>query len=215
MTVAGKSLSRRERNKQEKLERIIAASRKLFHSHGFEETTTAQIAREAGVAEGTLFLYAAKKEDLLILAFVEEMKEVVMAAFETIDQSAPLIEQFLSFFQKIFAYHHADRKLAKAVLREVGFYREPGLGAQVENIPIAYCLTLIVERAKKQGLIDPGLPTMNAAMMAFSAYWYYLRDWVNERISAQDFASGLRDGLNILHTGLQPAAARQDGRDGL
>src|SRR5689334_24738837 len=58
---------RRERNKQEKLERIVTAARDLFTERGVAEVTTQQIAARADVASGTLFLYARSKSELLLL----------------------------------------------------------------------------------------------------------------------------------------------------
>lgn len=60
--------SRRERNKQEKLERISSAARSLFAQKGMDDVTTAEVAQKADVATGTLFLYAQTKGELLLLA---------------------------------------------------------------------------------------------------------------------------------------------------
>lgn len=60
-------VGRRERNKQEKLERITAAARELFVLYGVDDVTTQQIADRADVATGTLFLYAKTKSELLLL----------------------------------------------------------------------------------------------------------------------------------------------------
>lgn len=72
---------RRERNKLEKQARIVWAARQLFHRQGFAETTTQQIAVEADIGTGTLFLYAKCKEDLLIMVFKDEMLETVREIF--------------------------------------------------------------------------------------------------------------------------------------
>ncbi|MFM9442154.1 TetR/AcrR family transcriptional regulator [Streptomyces acidiscabies] len=56
-----KSVGRRERNKQEKLDRIVAAARELFAERGVDEVTTQQIADKADIGTGTLFLYAKTK----------------------------------------------------------------------------------------------------------------------------------------------------------
>ena len=58
---------RRERNKQQKLDRITAAARELFSEHGVDEVTTQQIADKADIGTGTLFLYAKTKGELLLL----------------------------------------------------------------------------------------------------------------------------------------------------
>ena len=60
-------LGRRERNKQQKLDRITAAASELFAEHGVDDVTTQQIADKADIGTGTLFLYAKTKGELLLL----------------------------------------------------------------------------------------------------------------------------------------------------
>jgi AcrR family transcriptional regulator len=60
-------IGRRERAKQDKRERIMAAARELFAEHGVRGVTTQQVADRADVAIGTLYLYAATKAELLIM----------------------------------------------------------------------------------------------------------------------------------------------------
>lgn len=67
MPVASQPIGRRERNKQAKLDRIVAAARELFAEHGVDEVTTQQIADKADIGTGTLFLYVKSKGDLLLL----------------------------------------------------------------------------------------------------------------------------------------------------
>jgi len=45
--------------------RIIAAAEQIFAQKGFFETTISEIAKEAGVAEGTIYEYFENKKDLL------------------------------------------------------------------------------------------------------------------------------------------------------
>lgn len=54
-----------------KRERIIAAAAKLFGDKGYHDTTTAEIAESAGVAAGTIYIYFASKEELLVAVFEE------------------------------------------------------------------------------------------------------------------------------------------------
>jgi AcrR family transcriptional regulator len=57
--------SRRERKKEETRQRLLEAGWRLFHDHGYDETTVAEIAEAADVAKGTLFNYFPTKESLL------------------------------------------------------------------------------------------------------------------------------------------------------
>lgn len=67
MPVTPQPLGRRQRNKQEKLDRITAAATELFAQYGVDEVTTQQIADKADIGTGTLFLYARNKGELLLL----------------------------------------------------------------------------------------------------------------------------------------------------
>lgn len=67
MPATSQPLGRRERNKQEKLDRITAAATELFAEHGVDDVTTQQIADKADIGTGTLFLYAKTKGELLLL----------------------------------------------------------------------------------------------------------------------------------------------------
>src|SRR5580704_15221560 len=67
MPVTTTPAGRRERNKQEKLDRITAAASELFAVHGVDEVTTQQVADKADIGTGTLFLYAKTKGELLLL----------------------------------------------------------------------------------------------------------------------------------------------------
>lgn len=67
MPVTSRPPGRRERNKQEKLDRITAAATELFAEYGVEDVTTQQIADKADIGTGTLFLYAKTKGELLLL----------------------------------------------------------------------------------------------------------------------------------------------------
>ena len=67
MPLTSPPVGRRERNKQQKLDRITAAASQLLAEHGIEDVTTQQIADKADIGTGTLFLYAKTKGELLLL----------------------------------------------------------------------------------------------------------------------------------------------------
>ncbi len=60
------SLSRRERLKQEREERILTAAAAVFARKGFHRATIREIAQEADVADGTIYNYFDNKRDLLV-----------------------------------------------------------------------------------------------------------------------------------------------------
>lgn len=50
---------------------ILSAATRLFAGKGFENTTTSEIAREAGVAEGTLYHHFVSKDEIFLTIFNE------------------------------------------------------------------------------------------------------------------------------------------------
>lgn len=58
----------------EKREKLLTAALKLFVDRGVQNTSTAEIAREAGMAAGTLFLYFPTKQALLDALVIEIAK---------------------------------------------------------------------------------------------------------------------------------------------
>jgi AcrR family transcriptional regulator len=95
MDLSTHSAGRRERNKQDKLERITTAARALFAEKGVSDVRTAEVAARADVASGTLFLYAKTKGELLLLAqnasYREAHAEGVRAAASQKDCASALI----------------------------------------------------------------------------------------------------------------------------
>lgn len=62
--VASANREKRQRQKTERRDAILAAARKVFAQQGYEGATVADIAKEAGVASGTVYLYYESKTDL-------------------------------------------------------------------------------------------------------------------------------------------------------
>jgi AcrR family transcriptional regulator len=59
-----------------KKELVLETAIKLFAINGFHATATAKIAKEAGVANGTLFQYFKTKEDLIVTIFISIKEEM-------------------------------------------------------------------------------------------------------------------------------------------
>lgn len=61
----------------DKHQAILDAAVRVFARKGFFQSRVSEIAREAGVADGTIYLYFKNKDDLLISIFSVKMKEII------------------------------------------------------------------------------------------------------------------------------------------
>ncbi|MFW6082292.1 MAG: TetR/AcrR family transcriptional regulator [Desulfosalsimonas sp.] len=97
---------------------ILNAAIKVFAEQGFHQATISQVAREAGVADGTIYLYFKNKADILSNFFsyrtrlvFDRFREAVDKADNAESKLRSLIELHLEEFQK-------DRDMAVVFQRE-------------------------------------------------------------------------------------------------
>jgi len=120
-------------NKNNKYHLILEAAVKVFARQGFYQSTIAQIAKEAGVADGTIYLYFKNKDDILVHFFSYRTKEVfdrfraeVKKADSSLDKLRNLVRRHLAEFQRdrdmAVVYQvetHQNSRLAESQIREM------------------------------------------------------------------------------------------------
>ena len=97
-----KTSTRREKVEQRE-DAIIEAARRTFAQRGFAKTTMAEIARQAGVADGTLYLYFKNKEDLARAVVSDFYKRLTASAQIGVDGLEKTAEQL-----KFLARNHME-----------------------------------------------------------------------------------------------------------
>jgi TetR/AcrR family fatty acid metabolism transcriptional regulator len=71
-------MSSSETNRPDKRERITDAAIAVFAEKGYHAARVSDVAKEAGVADGTIYLYFRNKEDLLLSIFEEKMEMLIV-----------------------------------------------------------------------------------------------------------------------------------------
>lgn len=121
MAIDTQPVGRRERNKQDKLQRITAAARELFTEHGVDEVTTQQIADKADIGTGTLFLYAKNKGELLLLvqnsSYVDALAKGRAAAESVTDP----LEAMIAIIRPVVECNRVQIDNGRTYLREIVF----------------------------------------------------------------------------------------------
>jgi TetR/AcrR family fatty acid metabolism transcriptional regulator len=87
----------------EKRERILEAAERIFARRGFFHARVSEIAREAGVADGTIYLYFKSKDDLLISLFESRMERVTTALSVAIERAGTSARDRLVAFLDTYA----------------------------------------------------------------------------------------------------------------
>src|SRR6516225_5792547 len=76
-----------------KRERILDAAVHVFAEKGFYGAKVSEIAREAGVADGTIYLYFKSKDDLLISLFEDRMAQINANLREALESAPGAVER--------------------------------------------------------------------------------------------------------------------------
>ncbi|MDR6416881.1 helix-turn-helix domain-containing protein [Pseudarthrobacter sulfonivorans] len=121
MPVTSQPLGRRERNKQEKLDRITAAATELFAKYGVEDVTTQQIADRADIGTGTLFLYAKTKGELLLLVQNTNYAEALERGRAHAETIMDALDAVMSIVRPIVECNRTQIDNGRFYLREMVF----------------------------------------------------------------------------------------------
>ena len=121
MSLASQPVGRRERNKQQKLDRITAAASELLAAHGIEDVTTQQIADKADIGTGTLFLYAKTKGELLLLVQNAHYDEALQRGRADAATIPGVIDAVLAIVRPIVECNRVQVDNGRTYLREMVF----------------------------------------------------------------------------------------------
>ncbi|WP_280436490.1 TetR/AcrR family transcriptional regulator [Nocardia carnea] len=121
MPFAPQPVGRRERNKQQKLDRITAAAGELFAEYGVDEVTTQQIADKADVGAGTVFLYAKTKGELLLLVQNAHYNEALERGRAAAENTPDVLDAVMAIVRPIVGCNRTQIDNGRTYLREMVF----------------------------------------------------------------------------------------------
>jgi AcrR family transcriptional regulator len=171
------ALSRVERNKCDKRNRILRAARELFRRQGFHQTTVSEIAELADVGKGTLFLYARSKEDLLVQCFQEDVGRSIERAFATAPE-APFVEQVMHVFGVMIEQNRRDIELARVFVKEMAFVTGDRQGIREVMSGFYKSMETLIEQAQARGEITGEVTASVLARNLFALYFSRLLNWL-------------------------------------
>ncbi|MGE6628952.1 TetR/AcrR family transcriptional regulator [Bacillus sp. NPDC077027] len=100
------------KQKRPKYMQIIDAAVVVIAENGYHQSQVSKIAKQAGVADGTIYLYFKNKEDILISLFKEKMGQFIERMEEEIKQKPSATEKLLLLIQEHFRLLANDHHLA-------------------------------------------------------------------------------------------------------
>jgi TetR/AcrR family fatty acid metabolism transcriptional regulator len=163
----------------DKREAILRAAVKVFARKGFFNSKVADIAREAGIADGTVYLYFKSKDEILHSVFDRAMEEFISEGKREIEE----IENSAEKLQKIARLHlerlSADRNLAIVFQVELRgstkFMEEFSGGGFAEYLDI---IRRTIAEGQRQGVFRQDLKPIVCAKILYGALDEMVTNWI-------------------------------------
>lgn len=166
-----------------KYKQIIDAAVVAIAENGYHQTQVSKIAKQAGVADGTIYLYFKSKEDILISLFEEKMGHFIEKIDEMITSSGTASEKLLMMIQAHFNMLSDNHHLAIVTQLELRQSNKE-LRSKINEILRGYLKVIdkIITDGMENGEFSNKLDVRLTRQMIFGTIDETVTSWVmNER----------------------------------
>jgi len=178
------------RRTDDKRTRILDAAVVEIARAGFFGTTVAKIARRAGVADGTIYLYFENKEAILVGVFDRAMDRFIGGGVQELGSgrdARALLQEIVQLHLELVGQDHDLAIILQVELRHslqfMNLFSRTRLREYLEII------AGVVEQGKREGVVRGDMDSMFAAKMVFGALDQVATDWIladdNSRLSGR------------------------------
>ena len=200
------STNRAEKNS--KYHQILEAAVRVFARQGFYQSTIAQIAKEAGVADGTIYLYFKNKDDILVQFFSYRTKQVFESFREEVDRAQTSADKLRNLVRRHLAEFQRDRD--GAVVYQVETHQSSRLAEdQIREMSQMYrdLISEIVEQGQQEGTIRKDLYVGLVKRFIIGAVDEVINTWLHSN-GEYDLVSMADPLVELFMTGIgqRPAA---------
>ncbi|MFP3718494.1 TetR/AcrR family transcriptional regulator [Bacillus safensis] len=167
------------KQKRPKYMQIIDAAVVVIAENGYHQSQVSKIAKQAGVADGTIYLYFKNKEDILISLFKEKMGQFIERMETDIQKKPSAKEKLLLLIEEHFrmlAQNHHLALVTQLELRQSNL----DLRQKINEVLKGYLnmLESILTEGKKTGEFRQNLDVRLARQMVFGTIDETATTWV-------------------------------------
>jgi TetR/AcrR family transcriptional regulator, fatty acid metabolism regulator protein len=163
----------------DKRKRILQAAVKVFARKGYFAARVSDVAKRAGVADGTIYLYFASKEDILVRLFDEVMAEQAEEMKKAIASLPTAPERLRAIAERHLRLLGSNRDLAvvfQVELRQSTQFMERFTASWLGDY--LALITQVVEQGQREGVLRADLNKKVATKAFFGALDEMVTSWV-------------------------------------
>jgi TetR/AcrR family transcriptional regulator, fatty acid metabolism regulator protein len=165
--------------KNDKYHTILEAAIKVFAEQGFFHSTISQIAKEAGVAGGTIYLYFKNKDDILLQFFEHKTKQVFSGFREEVEKAGSAIDKLKNLIRRHLTEFQNDKNMAVVFQAEARQTRH--IEKQIKEITKMYLEMVgeLIEQGQEEGSIRKDLYVSLVKRYILGAVDEVINTWVH------------------------------------
>ncbi|CAM3328685.1 MULTISPECIES: TetR/AcrR family transcriptional regulator [Paenibacillus] len=165
--------------KNEKYHLILQGALKVFAENGYHRSQVSKIAKAAGVADGTIYLYFKRKEDILIRLFQEKLGELVGKFHESVKGTTDAVEALRTVCSIHFSELESNPELAYVTqieLRQSDLELRKEIGNALK--PYIVLIENILEQGIQEKKFRPDLNVKLVRSLIFGAMDEAVTSWL-------------------------------------
>ena len=163
----------------DKPQAIIDAAIRVFARNGYYNSRVSDIAREAGIASGTIYLYFRTKDEILVTLFRERMADWVAHVRRAVAAEADAVAKIRTLVSLHFQVLEANPDLAEVVQVELRQGQKFFRGASAHEVSAYFeLIASILQEGVASGQVRHDLPINVATKMLFGAMDQLATSWV-------------------------------------
>ena len=193
-----------KRKNNEKYYRIIEAATKIFAKKGFYQAKISEIAKEAQVADGTIYIYFENKDDILISLFEEQMQAVLDNMVAKISKEQDPVTKLEKFAFNHLQLIEQNKNMAEII--QVELRQSSQFMKEYKNEKFIKYLDLIadiIREGQNRGIFDKNVIPGVAKRAFFGALDEMSRFWVLSSRKQYDIETAAKQISGYFLTGIR------------
>ncbi|MEQ9347254.1 MAG: TetR/AcrR family transcriptional regulator [Thalassospira sp.] len=174
----------RATKREETRQKILEAARSCFANGDFDSASTREIAKRAGVAEGTIFNHFPTKEELVICCIGAQMAEAIEIGLYTMDPEWCFVDRLMHVASYRFAQIGLNPGMWQVIMQHVVFSpRKGAVQDLMQSSGLIKAIQALIEEAQLSGELNPDLSPelIRKSLMALFLFT------IHEHMSSQNF----------------------------
>ncbi|MHC8493134.1 TetR/AcrR family transcriptional regulator [Thalassospira sp. SM2505] len=197
-------MSIRATRREETRQKILEAARSCLEEGDFEGASTREIAKRAGVAEGTIFHHFPTKEELIISCVCTQLAEAIEKGLHTMDPEWCFVDKMMHVASYRFTQIGLHPGLWSMIMQQVAFSpRKGAVNEMLDRSGLLKATRDLIEEAQLCGELNPDLSPDLIRKTLMALFLFTVHEHMStQNFDCEDMCATLRELIEVQTIGL-------------